>query len=100
METNNNPKKSEPSLDQSSNILKVNFGIFLFYSIFFPVVDPSDGLMMSATFAYGHAAILFFVGIIFLFSDKTRGSGAGMILASFLLAGVGFSFCLGGLNFH
>lgn len=102
MANNNNSQKTEPSLEKSSKILQINIGIFLFYSIVFPLLGQKGGLMTSSMFAYGHAAILFVVGIAFLFSEERRSTGAGMILASFLLAGIGFSFCLGGLelNFH
>lgn len=102
METNNNSKKTEPSLEKSSNILQINICIFLFYSIVFPLLGQKGGMMVSSMFAYGHAAILFLAGVIFLFNEERRSSGAGMILVSLLLAGIGFSFCLGGLelNFH
>jgi len=87
-------------LEKSYTLLKINLGIFAFYSIVFPLFDGKRGMMFSSGASYIHGIVLLLVGLVFLFNEERRGTGAAMILSSLVLAVIGFSFCIGGFELH
>ena len=90
--------KEENALTSTSNVLKTNFAVLLFYTIVFPIMDGQEGMFMVFVLSCGHGALLLITGVIMIFIDKTRSLGLALILSSFLLVGIGFSFCFGALS--
>ena len=93
-------KKEKNALTTTSTVLKINFAVFLFYTIVFPAFGGQNGMFMVFILSCGHGILLFIAGIILQFMEKTRNLGAALILSSFLLVGIGLSFCFGAFSVH
>ena len=77
-------------------VVGINLFIFVLYTLFIHAVSK-DAAFFAVMLAYAHAGSIFVVGLLMAIftKDKTRDTGAGLILASLLIAVIGFSVCLG-----
>ena len=93
-------KKEENTLTSTSTVLKINFAVFLFYTIVFPVFDRLEGMFMVFMLSCGHGILLFISGVFMMLMGKNNNLAGALILSAFLLIGIGFSFCFGAFSMH
>ena len=87
-------------MESTGKIVGINLLIFVAYTLLIHAAAGREAAIMGSMVSYAHAGGIFFIGILMAIFSKgeERSKGGALVLASLLIAIIGFSVCLGTLD--
>lgn len=88
-------------MKNTGRIVRNNLLIFVLYTLIIHVISGNDAAISGSVFAYVHAVGAVLIGIFMAIFNKEgeRSQGGALVLAGLLIAVIGFSVCLGTVDF-